>query len=368
MFKNQNQRKTAVLEFGAETRHSVTPTARKGTVLGGTALAIMLMATPAALADTCSDPTISGTFTGGLGGMASSISGSIQSAITTAQTAFLLQSTAFVSNPGNPQPDQQGSGVWTRVVGGQSDLKNPSTSVININTPQGSAALNGTGFGSCVSTIRTKFAGVQFGHDVVRLNHDGWNIHFGTTAGYLESRSEPLGGNSAGGSFASRMQTPFAGTYLVVSKAGFFADALLRFEHYEANFNSPSFGIVNQDLQARGISVAASAGYHYAIPNTKHFFEPSVGIVASRTQIDAFNHGGSVAVGFGLPGTVQVDDIKSAIGRAGFRAGTTVGSGPWVWQPFVAASIWHEFGNAPDRKSTRLNSSHIQKSRMPSSA
>ena len=30
--------------------------------------------------------------------------------------------------------------------------------------------------------------------------------------------------------------------------------------------------------------------------------------------------------------------------------------------------VWAQFGITPDRKSTRLNSSHIQKSRMPSSA
>jgi opacity protein-like surface antigen len=318
----------------------------RNTILAG--VAAMAMSSSAAFADTCVDPTIGTTFTGGLPGMTASIAGGIQTAITTSQTAFLLQSTAFVSNPGNPQPDQQGSGVWSRVVGGISNLQNPSTSVITISTPTGPAGLNGTGVGTCDSTIRTKFSGVQVGHDVAKLNYNGWNIHFGTTAGYIETRSAPNGGNSAGGSFTSVVQSPFAGTYVVVSKGGFFADALLRFEHYEATFHSPSFGIRNQSINARGVSVAASAGYHYSIPETRHFFEPSVGVVASRTKVDTFNHGGAPGtVGFGLPAAINVNDIESVIGRAGFRVGTTVDGGAWVVQPFFAASIWHEFAGSP---------------------
>ena len=43
------------------------------------------------------------------------------STINTVNTAFLTQTTAFVSAPGNPAPDQQGSGVWSRVIAGTVD-------------------------------------------------------------------------------------------------------------------------------------------------------------------------------------------------------------------------------------------------------
>ena len=42
--------------------------------------------------------------------------------------------------------------------------------------------------------------------------------------------------------------------------------------------------------------------------------------------------------------------------------------------PEISLGLWHNFGdvntfaNSQDRKSTRLNSSHIEESRMPSSA
>ena len=44
---------------------------------------------------------------------------SLVSAINTANTAFLSQSTAFVSAPGNPAPNQEGGGVWVRGIGGE---------------------------------------------------------------------------------------------------------------------------------------------------------------------------------------------------------------------------------------------------------
>src|SRR4029077_6417864 len=44
---------------------------------------------------------------------------SITSAITTLDIAFLTQSTAFVSSPSNPRPDQLGGGIWVRGIGGE---------------------------------------------------------------------------------------------------------------------------------------------------------------------------------------------------------------------------------------------------------
>lgn len=341
MYGNETQNNIA---FGSDRCRSYVRTARKGSVLGGAAVALMLMASPAALAETCSTLASPVGNLSAITGSISSTAGNIASAITTAQSAFLLQSTAFVSSPGNAQPDQQGSGVWVRGVGGTVNVQNPSTSNATVTV---GGALVTAGALTCDTAVRADFVGVQVGHDIASLNHDGWSIHFGTTAGYLESRGKTIGGNSLGGSFTNTTQSPFAGTYLVVSKGGFFADALLRGEYYEASFNSPTFGIQNQNLNARGITVAASAGYNWAIPNTKWFIEPSGGVIFSRTAIDTFQSGGIPGVGGGVPGQIVFNDIKSTIGRAGVRVGTSFAWQNWVWSPFAAASVWHEFGDAP---------------------
>src|SRR6516165_4636771 len=57
--------------------------------------------------------------------------------IIAANTAFLTQSTAFVSAPPNPQPGQEGGGVWVRGVGGELTLK--SSQSIFGTSAQGSA-------------------------------------------------------------------------------------------------------------------------------------------------------------------------------------------------------------------------------------
>ena len=63
-------------------------------------------------------------------------------------------------------------------------------------------------------------------------------------------------------------------------------------------------------------------------------------------------------------------DLKALFESAGFEV-TLMETG-WYWQPTAEDKIRNERMTAwlrqRDRKSTRLNSSHIQKSRMPSSA
>ena len=65
----------------------------------------------------------------------------------------------------------------------------------------------------------------------------------------------------------------------------------------------------------------------------------------SRLKVDPFNYvtaGTQGATTFS--GTLQTQDIKSDIGRAGLRVGTTINAGNVIWQPFAAVSVWHEFG------------------------
>jgi hypothetical protein len=45
-------------------------------------------------------------------------------------------------------------------------------------------------------------------------------------------------------------------------------------------------------------------------------------------------------------GTASFDDVKSFLGRAGGRIGTTLQAGALSIQPFLSASIWHEFEDA----------------------
>jgi hypothetical protein len=95
---------------------------RKAAFVG--ALVIAVSATSGAQAQTCT-PFLS-PFGGDLSplytaGLSAAIA--VGSAITAANTAFLTQSTAFVSAPGNPKPDSEGSGIWVRGVGGEANIK-----------------------------------------------------------------------------------------------------------------------------------------------------------------------------------------------------------------------------------------------------
>ena len=51
--------------------------------------------------------------------------------INTVNTAFLTGTSAFVSAPGGPRPDQQGGGAWVRGVGGTAETTTTSTGTIS---------------------------------------------------------------------------------------------------------------------------------------------------------------------------------------------------------------------------------------------
>jgi opacity protein-like surface antigen len=328
-------------------------------LLAGVAAAASLFAATGAQAQNC---TVTGNpFLAVIGTSPASVSSMIASSLTAANTAFLLQSTAFVGAPGNPAPDQQGGGVWTRAVGGEVDIKSTTSTV---------AAGFGTGpnvfapgpnqppaFINCSQRVDTKFVGGQLGADIARLNVNGWNFHFGSTVGYLETRGNLAGGAFAfpdtnnnnnivgGGPFTSGTQVPFAGVYAAATHGGFFIDGLLRAEYYQTKLNAPGDFLFNQEIDAHGWSFSASTGYNWKPTNENWFIEPSAGVIISRVKVDPFNYSTT-----GTPGattfseTLQVSDVKSDIGRVGVRVGTTFQSGNMVWQPFGAVSLWHEFG------------------------
>src|SRR4029453_2312061 len=64
-------------------------------------------------------------------GTGSSLSAFI-STINSVNTAFLTNTSPFVSAPGRPQPDQQGGGIWGRVIAGTVETKTTSSGTLDL--------------------------------------------------------------------------------------------------------------------------------------------------------------------------------------------------------------------------------------------
>jgi hypothetical protein len=198
---------------------------RNNLILTGAALALLLSTSSGAFAQNCTT-----TSTGPVPGLstlaipAGAASAALSGAIGNVNTAFLTQQgSAFVSAPANPVPDQPGGGIWGRAIGGEVNLKTTSNSAGVLTAPT-APAFNTTSTTACNNSQHESFAGVQVGADIARLNWSGWNVHLGTTAGYLGAKSTDNNG------FSDTFQVPFWGTYLVATKGRFFADFLVRQE------------------------------------------------------------------------------------------------------------------------------------------
>ncbi len=317
--------------------------AREGGVLAGFVFAVVISTGSGAFAQNCTT-TASGPgaplfgaqlqAAAAAGGAAA---GAFAGALGNMSTAFLSQQgSAFVSAPGDPKPNQPGGGVWIRGVGGEVTNKFTSNGTGTVVAPGGAAALlNTQATANCPGSVRETFAGVQVGQDIARLNFGGWNLHWGTTAGYLSSHAT----DNTGGS--TNFEVPFLGTYLVATYGRFFADIMVRKEFYSAKLNFATVGVFGQEVGAHGVSVATSAGYNFALANN-WFIEPSAGFIWSRTEVDPFNISGGPAAN-GIVSTFTSSPIESEIGRLSLRGGTTISSGYMIWQPFASASVFHEF-------------------------
>ena len=320
-------------------------------IFAGLAFAALLSAPTAAMAQNCNvtniagpggigvPPGTTGPGAGILGQFTSALSAQISAATSNANTVFQAgQGSAFVSAPGNPPPDSPGGGIWGRATGGQATVTGTSTTqTLNQSPP---AALNQTTTVNCNNQIRENYAGFQIGADAARLNWNGWNLHLGTTAGYLESNSTSLNNG-----FSSNIQVPFVGTYAVATYGRFFADALLKQDFYNIALNNAGAGFFSQPISGRGTSFAINAGYNFALANN-WFIEPSAGFTYSKTSFDSFSAVGNPGVGQGanISGTVKVDDITTQLGRLSLRVGTAVQTGNLALTPFFTASVFHEFG------------------------
>jgi opacity protein-like surface antigen len=281
----------------------------------------------------------------------SAVAGSLAGAIGNINTIFLTQQgSAFVSAPPNPSPNQPGGGVWARAVGGEVTLKSTSTSNGSFVIPASPGA-NTTISTTCANNQHNDFAGVQVGQDISRLNWGGWNVHLGTTAGYVSSN-----GNDNLAGFQTHFEVPFVGGYAVATYGRFFADVMLREEFYNIRLNDPALGFQNQPTGARGTSVSLSAGYNFDVGHN-WFVEPSGGFIYSKTRVDSFISSGTPSLA--IVGLNSVNDITSEIGRLSVRAGTTISSGNMIWQPFGSVSVFHEFAGPVTSSYTSQNASFI---------
>ena len=322
---------------------------RIGAILGSFAVTAALV-TPAAAQSVSSGPcTLTGetaTFNGGQGltlvpFAAGGGINTLVSAINVANTAFLSQSTAFIGSPPNPEPDQLGGGVWARGIGGQTDFKSTSTSTYNF----GGSPLAGNI--SCNTKTQVNFSGMQIGTDTSLLNIDGWNLHGGSTLGYMGANANDF---ATGGTFNDTLQIPFVGLYGAVTKGGFFADGQIRWNYYQNKLTDTSNGLFGQNLDARGVSINGNIGYNYGLPDN-WFLEPSAGFLWSETWVDPFNTAGTLVlqqpftgpVTQPVPATISVNNIYSALGRVSLRVGTSFSTPDWILQPFVTVSGFREF-------------------------
>jgi outer membrane autotransporter protein len=274
---------------------------------------------------------------------------SLISVLNTNNTAFLTQTSAFVGAPANPAPGQPGGGVWARGIGGSVTTRTSGSYAY------GASALNPAGGGNCRTTTSQDFAGVQVGADISRLNIDGYNMHFGVTAGYSESSvSSPTGTGRLGSEF----QIPFMGVYAAVTRGGFFADAQARWDFYHARLNDPSNGIFDQGLNARSLSLTGNVGYQIPLGDN-WFIEPSAGLVYSRANVDRFSLFGTLFLdaspGLSGPARVRINDFDSVLGRASLRVGRNFVVNNIALQPFFTASVFNEFaGSRSDQHQYQL--------------
>jgi len=316
----------------------------KGPILGaGAAALLVLFWAPVAQAQCTAAgfsavPAWGGTAAAAVAGVSASVS-ALVSSIHTTNTAFLTQSSAFIGSPADPQPEQHGGGVWARGVGGHM-------------TTSGTATAGNIMFGApiagtitCNTRIAEDFAGVQIGTDIARLNVGGWNLHAGSTVGYmgLKTQDQTPAGLNPPPSFRDNLEVPFVGLYAAATHGGFFVDGQVRWNFFQNQVSDDNHGLVGQHFDARGIALTGNVGYNRDLGN-HWFIEPSAGVIWSRTAVDPVNVPGTMVTGNGgvPPWVLNVDDIQSALGRLSVRVGTTLTSGNVLLQPFASASVFHE--------------------------
>jgi Autotransporter beta-domain len=270
--------------------------------------------------------------------------------INTVNTAFLTNTTSFVSAPGGAQTGQTSGGVWTRAIGGTVDTKSDSTSTADLTKTTGfPPPFLATGSLQCHQEIRHDYTGVQVGADLGQLNLTGTGVnwHFGITGGnfYARAEEQKLPGSLIAfptGDLKSNFDVPFIGFYNVITAGNFFFDAQFRWDFFNINSSSVEQFFSGVKGQAQSVSFTAATAYRIPLPSN-WFVEPSFGGVLSQTKVDPIitpwdNVNGT--------STLRISDINSVLGRASVRIGTSFTAASYTWQPFAAATVFHEFAGS----------------------
>ena len=248
--------------------------------------------------------------------------GAFATVLTTLNAGFFAQGSAVTTVPGDAQPNQFGKGVWVRGNAGLFDIK--STASV-------------PGSPSSQINARSTFAGVQAGVDLGNFNISGtgFNVVYGATGGQVN-----VVGSASGVSGSANYSIPFVGAYVVASKDGFVAEASYRHDFYSASLTDSGFGLLNTPVEAGSNTEAVSLAYKYRLPMA-FFVEPSAAFSYSRLSTDSF----FVSPPVPPSGTFQANPINSDLGRVGLRVGKAFSVSGIVVEPFVAASVWHEFAD-----------------------
>jgi len=233
-------------------------------------------------------------------------------------------------NPGSPllgtfdtrDPNRPVGGMWIRANGGHNQVDTVATASLP----------NGQSLASGIST-NTNYAGYQIGFDSGLLNSfdSRWNIHAGVTGGQIFASN----GETTGLGKLDLGQN-FLGAYAVATRGAFFADVTVRRDWYDAKPADPLIQ-QNADFSGRGYGVVATMGYNFRL-NNGYFIEPQVGLHLTRANFDTVN----------LPANQQmaINSVDSTLFRASVRAGKTFNvADRLVAQPFITASVLHEFEN-----------------------
>ena len=233
-------------------------------------------------------------------------------------------------HPGSPllgtfdtrDPNRPVGGMWIRANGGHNQVDTVATASLP----------NGQSLASGIST-NTNYAGYQIGFDSGLLNSfdSRWNIHAGVTGGQIFASN----GETTGLGKLDLGQN-FLGAYAVATRGAFFADVTVRRDWYDAKPVDPLIQ-QNADFSGRGYGVVATMGYNFRL-NNGYFIEPQVGLHLTRANFDTVN----------LPANQQmaINSVDSTLFRASVRAGKTFNvADRLVAQPFITASVLHEFEN-----------------------
>jgi len=212
-------------------------------------------------------------------------------------------------------------GPWARVMGGQTTT---STTGL-VTSPYGDV------YGS-TTRQRVNFSGVQVGADSGWLNLEGIgvNAHVGVMGGNVSADASSLDSP-----YPSRtnFEVPFLGAYYVLTKGNFMTDFTYRHSWYIMKVTDTNSGFNNAPLNGQSDNINASVSYKFALPD-RYFIEPLANISYTRSTFDSLESN---------YGVTDVAPVKSLLGRAGLRFGTSFSYGGYNWSPYVLGLVENEF-------------------------